>query len=80
MIHGNVSKPNGITPILYLDTAKTMGRENVELPSPDAVKALLAERPEVQAVMFQLAGMPRRAVPVEKVTDALLRKAYRGRQ
>lgn len=63
--------------ILNLDSAVCIGVENQALPNPEAVRAFLATHPEVTSVNFAATHMPRRPVPVAKLTDAMLRKYYR---
>jgi hypothetical protein len=77
MIYGNIRTRCGSGTILHLDVAQWGGQPNHELPTLESVRAFLSEHAEVQAVMFADSRLPRRAVPVEKLTDAMLRKLYR---
>jgi hypothetical protein len=67
--------------LLHLQNLKTFGREPLAVfETPEAIRAFLTEHPEIGLVMFYGAWMPRRAVPVAKVTDALLGKLFRADQ
>lgn len=64
--------------ILSLDCAKTLGKENVELQSPEAAMSLITER-KVQAVAFGLYGLPQRPVKTDHPKlAAYIRKMFRS--
>ncbi len=60
---------------LHIDSAQTQGRENAPVPDAPALLALVASR-GVAEVNFAAAWMPRRPVPVAKLTPALLRRYF----
>jgi hypothetical protein len=74
--YAHINKPSRQV-ILHLQNLRTLGRVDPAIETPAALAAFLAEHPEVEAVIFYAAWMPRRAVPVAKITPALLRKLFR---
>jgi hypothetical protein len=74
--YATISRPSDRV-VLHLQDLPVRGEEPTPLPDPSAVWAFLQQHPQVQAVLFYAAWMPRRAVPVEKVTPALVRKLFR---
>jgi len=61
--------------LLRVDSAQTSGAENAPVPDAPALLALVASR-GVAEVNFAAAWMPRRPVPVAKLTPALLRRYF----
>ncbi len=60
---------------LHLSAVQTHGWENVPTPDAPALLALVASR-GVAEVGFAAAWMPRRPVPADKLTPALLRRYF----
>ena len=78
MLYGYVSKPDLRTQILYLDTARTINCDCRELPTVEAVKAMIAET-GAEKVMFGLYTLPRRAVEVSHPRlDQYIRKMVKA--
>jgi hypothetical protein len=75
--YGNITKPSRET-ILHLQDLRTLGREDTAFETPAAIREFLESHSEVEAVMFYASWMPRRAIPVARVTDALLAKLFRA--
>lgn len=73
-----ISKPS-LENVLHVMDLPTVGKAVTPVISVDGFRAYLAEHPEVQKVNFYFYanGIPRRAVPVEKVTDTLLCRVFK---
>lgn len=76
MYYGTTYKPHPISGlILHIDSVQATGKEN--LPIADGLALMRAiDTTDAVAVMFAPRWMPRQAVPIEQVTDAVLQKLF----
>ena len=75
MIYATISRPSGRN-IVYLNTIRTLYQINHEVSTIEDLHTLIQDH-NVEAVMFGVYGLPRRAVPVGVKADAAFAKMLR---
>lgn len=77
-VQATVMRTSG-TMIMHVWGTAPLGYETQALTNPEEFRAFLDLHPEVELINIYIyaSGIPRRAFPVAKLTDAILRRLFR---